>query len=145
MGYICPVKYSWEPPEIALSLDGCPRRPWSLEAADSLSCSPTTWAAAWVAGLFLVPSCSCLRLRRWDCNLEPQRRPLCNACGAYNPFSTEKLHPNSLQELLGSTWTFLSSTQEKKSTKRTSLGTNKGTSLGFYPKVKRKKKKASTQ
>ena len=36
----------------------------------------------------------------------------------------------------------------KKSTKRTSLGTNKGTSLGFYPKKlikKKKKKKADTQ
>jgi hypothetical protein len=54
------------------------------------------------------------RLRHWDCNLEPQRRPLCNSCGVCNSFSTERLHPNSPKELLGSTWTFLSSTQEKK-------------------------------
>ena len=69
-----------------------------------------------------------------DKNLEPNWRPLHNSCEGYNPFSPGKLHPTPPRSCLARTWTFLSSTQEKKSAKRTSLGTNKGTSLGFYPK-----------
>lgn len=75
-----------------------------------------------------------------DNNLEPQTRPLHDFQEGYNPFNTRKLHPTSPRSCLAECEPFCLQPR-KKSTQRTSLGTNKGTSLGSYPKKLKKKKK----
>lgn len=57
----------------------------------------------------------------------------------YNPFSFGKLHPTPPRSCLAEREPFCLQPR-KKSTERTSLGTNKGTSLGFYPKKLKKKR-----
>lgn len=75
-----------------------------------------------------------------DNNLEPQTRPLHDFQEGYNPFNTRKLHPTSPRSCLAECEPFCLQPR-KKSIQRTSLGTNKGTSLGSYPKKLKKKKK----
>lgn len=137
--YICPVKYSWEPPEMAPT--------WRMSkevhqpgAAAGQIPSPNlgqVWETAWAAGLFLVLSCSCwlrgqdVGIVTWSpgwASVECTIRSALKSCA-----------PTPLRSCLAVRELFCPQLR-KKSTKRTSLRTKKGTSLGFYPKVKRKKR-----
>lgn len=74
-----------------------------------------------------------------DGTSEPQRRPPHDSQEGYSLFSAGELRPTPPRSCLAEREPFCLRPR-KKSTKRTSLGTNKGTSLGFYPKKVKKKK-----
>lgn len=114
--------------------------------ANSLSCSWTSMmnslGSRFVSCLFLVELLA-PRPSRWDCNLEPQRGPLCKSCGVYSPsIALKGCTPTPLRSCLAVRELFCPQLR-KKCTTRTSLGTNKGTSLGFHPTVTGKKKRLS--
>lgn len=102
---LCPVKKRWEPPAVALGWRMSKEAHQSGGHGQFPLLSLMRMKHSLGSRFVSCPSLQLLapRQRRWDGNLEPHWRSLCNSYGVSNPLSTEKLHPKSPKELLGRT------------------------------------------